>query len=45
MHNVRTAGTPGENLYLERTRDSTSSFSLVPGIVNDLSLDGMCSFF
>ena len=29
---VRTAGTPGEMLYLHQTVDSTSSFRLLPGI-------------
>lgn len=38
MDSVRTAGTPGETLYLEGTRDSTSLFRLLPGIVCYLSL-------
>lgn len=38
---VRTAGTPGETLYLERTVHSTSSFHLLPGIVCYRSLDAL----
>lgn len=44
MSSVRTAGTPGETLYLEGTVDSTSLFPLLPGIVYYLFL-GVFIFF
>lgn len=44
MGSVRTAGTPGETLYLEGAVDSTSSFRLLPGIVCCLSLDVLVFF-
>lgn len=37
MGHVRTAGTPGETLYLEGTVDSTYLFRLLPGIICYLS--------
>ena len=45
MDSVRTAGTPGETLYLEGTVDSTSLFHLLTGIICYLSLGVVFFFF